>query len=187
MWNYELTTIDEVIKTIKEDREEGYCGWIIENGVVSDKALVVDALDILDSMKYAEYTDISIEDFERIRDEYTNSENTYNWGANISNDLEIHCGFDSYGDIVTLIAVHRFGDIRCNYTDMVALKCDMDDLLSDDLDYKSVNIGDHYIADVYAWGSEYNVYDTNKCEHVGYYYESDAEELLKILEDEFGK
>ena len=61
-----------------------------------------------------------IEEYEKI-----NSDNTYNWGAPVSNDIYFRiyksCNYDG---IIIELAVHKYGDIRCNYTDECYLQFD---------------------------------------------------------------
>jgi hypothetical protein len=82
-----------------------------------------------------------------------------------------------------LIAVHLYGDVRCNYTDYFALKMDIDDLIQLDvwMDYKDV--GDRYVADLNAWSDSYNVYDTIAKEDVGEFYESEVNDLLEAIKE----
>lgn len=103
-----------------------------------------------------------------------------NYGANISNDLNIHyrkdCG-------IVLFMVHLYGDIRGGYSDYFAVKFDDD---SDDLFYlESVtqikDINDRYFAEINLFREEYNVYDSEKQEDVGEFYVLEAADLLKDI------
>ena len=49
---------------------------------------------------------------------------------------------------------------------------------------QSKPINDHLVADIDIFEETYAVYDTEKQEEVGYYYESEVEDLLKLLEEE---
>ena len=50
--------------------------------------------------------------------EETGADNTYNWNAPISNDINFKI-YESchYDGIIVELAVHKYGDVRCNYTD----------------------------------------------------------------------
>lgn len=69
--------------------------------------------------------------------------NSYNWSSNISNDIN----FDIYkcnDEYYVVLKVHKYGDIRTNYTDEVLLKFDSDcgflNVLSDCYKLESVTV-----------------------------------------------
>ena len=112
---------------------------------------IIDILDVLDYIKKDEFT--SIEEDIYLDDEYigtntiefTNIEvfynwlelyeykevkcdNSYNWGSPLSNDID----FTIYHNITldeyyVTMKIHRYGDVRCNYTDEFILKYDYED------------------------------------------------------------
>ena len=69
-------------------------------------------------VSFEEYCEI--EEYEEI-----NADNTYNWGAPISNDMYFRI-YEScnYEGIIVELAVHKYGDVRCNYTDECYLQFD---------------------------------------------------------------
>lgn len=112
---------------------------------------IIDILDVLNHIKDYEFT--SIEDDIYIGDEYidTNTteftdievfynwldqyeykevkcDNSYNWGSPLSNDID----FTIYRNITldeyyVVMKVHRYGDVRSNYTEEFILKYDNDE------------------------------------------------------------
>lgn len=51
--------------------------------------------------------------------------NTYNWGAPVSNDMYFKIYQScNYEGIIVELAVHKYGDVRCNYTDECYLQFD---------------------------------------------------------------
>ena len=69
-------------------------------------------------VSFEEYCEI--EEYEEIK-----LDNTYNWGAPISNDMYFRiyksCNYDG---IIVKLAVHKYGDVRCNYTNECYLQFD---------------------------------------------------------------
>ena len=111
----------------------------------------INVLDILENLKDYEVTDIPLftadEDFEENQNvveieknnvenmidfltdcygyEETDCNNTYNWSAPISHDFYYHI-YESreFDGIYITMAVHKSGDVRCNYTDEFLLRFD---------------------------------------------------------------
>ena len=58
---------------------------------------------------------LEIEEYEEIR-----SDNSYNWNSPISNDFNYSIYKSSlYEGIIVEFRVHRYGDVRCNYTEEI--------------------------------------------------------------------
>lgn len=51
-------------------------------------------------------------------------DNTYNWNACITHDLDIRYANLDDGTVLIALRVHRAGDVRCNYTDFVVMQFD---------------------------------------------------------------
>ena len=86
-----MTRLENVIEEVKAARTGVNRPWIFdEDGNIREDVLVGDVIPLLEELKEYEIdiTDEEIEEF--INDEETKGDNTYNWGANISNDLQIH-------------------------------------------------------------------------------------------------
>ena len=181
MWNYELVTIDDVIELVKSRGREG---WIIDENTkrVRDDILCIDVLDILEDLKEIEATDLTIDEFEAIRDNANKCDNTYNWGANISNDLEMRFGYDFAGEKVSVIAVHLAGDVRGNYTDMFAIRGWLENIYEFESVTKYVDLGDGYEALVSAFSDTCEVCDAEG-NYIGEVYELELEDAKKQLQE----
>ena len=60
-----------------------------------------------------------------INNNNTKRDNTYNSNGNISNNMYIHIyKNEDTEEVYVTIAFHRYGDVRCNYTDELLLKFD---------------------------------------------------------------
>ena len=204
--NITITTIDEIIKDLTEN-----ClgGWIYENGKIKDDVLCIDTRDLLEEFKQFElpYDEamelcenlVALHGEEAMGYDYysmnglassltfgdiaTKSDNTYNWGANISHDINFDC-FEYDDEKYVAIMVHRYGDVRANYTYYAILKCDFYDLF--DLEfYPSVDIaGTNLVADL-RWYSEcYDVYDLDTNESYDGYYDVEMSDLLFRLKED---
>ena len=189
MFDWHKTTIDEVIESVKKARGYSRPWTITDDGKISDNALVIDILPILENLKEHEDLEVDSEITDRIYTDYDGACNTYNWNSPLSNDLEIRYGKtitdDGYENYV-LFAVHLYGDVRGNYTDYVALKMSFDEFISLDVWFNCVDVNDRYIADLDAWSEEYNVYDRETGEDIGYFYDVEKDELLKSIAEKQG-
>lgn len=176
------TRLEKVIEQVKNSRRGEYRAWIYdEDGKIKDDVMTCEVLDILEELKDYEIdvTDEWIEDF--INNLEVKGDNTYNWGANISNDLNMNYLENSDG-VTMLIMVHLFGDIRGGYSDYFAVK--FDDMyefyeLESSTQIKDVN--ESMVADLRAFSETYNVYDFEKQEDVGDFYCLELEDLLKEI------
>lgn len=121
----------------------GYFRHVYSNEV---DATTISILDVLENLKPYEFDTESLEILTYVDDEEGNCEeeykivdmdeflewyeyeevtatNSYNWSAPISN----HFNYTIYqsramDDCIVEFKVHRFGDVRCNYSDVVYLK-----------------------------------------------------------------
>ena len=194
-----ITTIDEIIKDLTEN-----ClgAWIYEDGKIKDDVLCVDTRDLLEEFKYFELPcDEAMELCENLVALHgeeamdstfwgftfggiaTKSDNTYNWGATISH----HINFDEFqydGEKYVAIMVHRYGDVRGNYTYYAILKCDFYDLF--DLEfYPSKDIaGTTLVADLKWYAEDYDVYNLDTGELYDGYYEVEISDLLFRLKED---
>ena len=197
--NITITTIDEIIKDLTEN-----ClgGWIYEDGKIKDDVLLVDTRDLLEEFKRFElpYDDamelckklIALHGEGAMDSTFcgftfggiaTKSDNTYNWSANISH----HINFDEFeydDENYTAIMVHRWGDVRGNYTYYAILKCDFEDLIELEF-YPSVDIeGTNLVADLRWYSEDYDVYNLDTGEAYDGYYQSEMTNLLFQLKED---
>ena len=114
----------------------GYFRHIYTNEVNADTISILDVLENLkqyeiETFKIYNYCneeeeiiEVSAEEFLEIEEyEEIKSDNSYNWSAPISN----HFNYRIYeskvmDDIIVELSIHRYGDVRCNYTENCYLK-----------------------------------------------------------------
>ena len=177
-----MTRLENVIEEVKAAHTGVYRPWIFdENGNIREDVLVGDVLPLLEELKEYEIdiTDGEIEEF--IGDKETKGDNTYNWNANISNDLQIHS--QEYDDEITMvIAVHLRGDIRANYSDYFAVKMrgfyefyELESML------QHKHITDTLVADINLMDEYYAVYDCEHDEYLGEFYQIDIKDALSEI------
>ena len=174
-----MTRLENVIEEVKAAHTGEYRPWIFdENGNIREDVLVGDVIPLLEELKEYEIdiTDEEIEEF--INDEETKGDNTYNWGANISNDLQIHSQ-EYDGEITMVIAVHLRGDIRANYSDYFAVKMrgfyefyELESML------QHKYITDTLVADINLMSEGYSVYDYEHDDDLGEFYEIEIKDAL---------
>lgn len=174
-----MTRLEKVIEEVKAARTGTMRPWIFdENGNIREDVLIGDVLPLLEELKEYEIdiTDEEVEEF--INDEETKGDNTYNWNANISDDLQIHS--QEYDDELTLvIAVHLRGDIRANYSDYFAVKMrgfyefyELESML------QHKHITDTLVADINLMDEYYSVYDYEHDDELGEFYEIEIKDTL---------
>lgn len=177
-----MTRLEEVIEEVKAVRTGAGRAWIFdENGNIREDVLVGDVIPLLEELKEYEIdiTDEEIEEF--INDEETKGDNTYNWNANISDDLQIHS--QEYDDEITMvIAVHLRGDIRANYSDYFAVKMrgfyefyELEAML------QHKHITDTLVADINLMDEGYGVYDYEHDNDLGEFYEVEIKDVLSEI------
>ena len=179
-----MTKLDAVIKDIEAVNKIGYA-WIYDaDGNIKDDVICGNVLPLLYELKdyEIESTEESIDCIVKNADRHWN---TYNWNANIDHDIdvaEIHLNGDTY----MAIMVHRYGDIRANYTDRFVVK--FDDCyewseLESIMQYKAICDGRYYI-DINIMSETYNVWDNEKEVNVGEFSELEVEDLLNEINSE---
>lgn len=177
------TRLEKVIEQVKSSRKGENRAWIFdENGKIKDDVMTCEVLDILEDLKDYEIN-VADEWIENFRDnEEVKGDNTYNWGANISNDLNIQY-LESDGKTIILIMVHLFGDIRGGYSDYFAVELgDIYDLFSMESAYQSKEVNENMSADLNAFTELYSVYDYEKNEDIGEFYCLELSDLLEEIE-----
>ena len=177
-----MTRLENVIEEVKAVRTGAGRAWIFdENGNLREDVLVGDVIPLLEELKEYEIdtTDEEIKEF--INDEETKGDNTYNWNANISNELLIYS--QEYDDEITMvIAVHLRGDIRANYSDYFAVKMrgfyefyELESML------QHKNITDTLVADINLMDEGYGVYDYEHDNDLGEFYEVEIKDALSEI------
>ena len=116
------------------------------------------------------------------------SNNTYNWSAPISDNFYYHIYKNLKDDnLIIEIAVHRYGDVRGNYTDEFYIIVDNIDefheILTECDIYNTVEIdGKEYYVDVRMFDDTFEVSD-NDGYYIGSIYAEDDEEAIREIKE----
>ena len=182
-----MTRLDAVIEDIKEVNKA--CGvWMYDaDGNIKDNVICGNVLPLLCELRdyETESTEESINWIVKNADRHWN---TYNWNANIDHDIDVaEVELDGYTYMA--IMVHRYGDIRANYTDRFVVK--FDDYyewseLEPIMQYKAICDG-RYCIDINIMSETYNVWDNEEEVSLGDFYEIEVEDLLKEINQKFSK
>ena len=176
-----MTKLDAVIEDIKEVNKT--CGaWIYDaDGNIKDDVICANVLPLLYELKDYE-VESTEESIDWIVKNANRRWNTYNWNANIDHDIdvaEVHLN----GDTFMAIMVHRYGDVRANYTDRFLVRFDNEYEwfeLESRVQYKTICDG-RYFIDIDIMTETYNVWDNEKEADLGDFYEIEVEDLLNEL------
>lgn len=116
------------------------------------------------------------------------SNNTYNWLAPINHhfNFKIYESLDSY---YMVLSVHKYGDVRGNYTEETLIKFDgewelQEKFYENEASYKNVEIeidGETYDVNVNLWSDEKEVYSYGN--YVCTTCESDKESIIEDLKE----
>lgn len=116
------------------------------------------------------------------------SNNTYNWSAPISDNFYYYIYKNLKDDnLIIEMAVHRYGDVRENYTDEFYIIVDSIDefheILSECDIYNTVEInGKEYYVDVRIFDDTFEVSD-NDGYYIGSIYAEDDEEAIREIKE----
>ena len=141
------TTIENLKKEFREmiGKEVGYGYFRHTESDVEENELTISIFDVLDSLEAFEITKQEIynseeeEYFEYDIEEYfekgldegflieCGADNSYNWNSPISHHINFEIYHDIEGSYIVRFRVHRYGDVRCNYTDWVYLEFSWED------------------------------------------------------------
>ena len=181
-----MTKLDEVIKDIKEVNKT--CdAWIYDaDGTIKDNVICGSVLDLLYELK-----DYEVETTEKSIDwivvNANHRWNTYNWNANIDHNIDV-AEMKINGYTYMAIMVHRYGDVRGNYTDWAVCKFDYVESifeLESVMQYKDI-IG-KYVADINIFSEGYEVYDYINDKDIGTFYDIEVNDLLISIAELEGK
>ena len=181
-----MTRLENVIEQVKEARKGENRPWIFnEDGKVADNVMCCEALDVLEELKKYEISvsDKWIDNF--LSNPKVKGDNTYNWGGNISNDLNLnYLGSVDDDNVIMVIMVHLYGDIRYGYSDYFAVKFNSGyDFyeLENAVQIKDVN--ETMVADISIFSDTYNVYDHTSQKDIGEFYAVELEDLLEEIKN----
>lgn len=178
-----MTKLDEVIKDIKEVNKT--CdAWIYNSdGTIKDNVICGNVLELLYELK-----DYEIETTEKSIDWIVvNADrrwNTYNWNANIDHNIDV-AELEINGYTYMAIMVHRYGDVRANYTDRFLVRFDSEYEwfeLESRMQYKTICDG-KYCIDIDIMSECYSVYDWELSESIGEFYEVEVEDLIDAINE----
>lgn len=179
-----MSRLDEVIKDIENINKECHA-WIYDaDGNIKDDVICGNVLDLLYELKDYEIETFDTEKSIDLVVEHAKFRwNTYNWNANIDHNIDV-AEMEINGYTYMAIMVHRYGDVRGNYTDRFVVK--FDDIseiyeLNSRIQYKDIN--DRYICDIDIFSEWYNVWDTDNQTEVGEFYEIEVADLLNEIEE----
>ena len=176
-----MTRLNAVIEDIEAANKIGYA-WIYDaDGNIKDNVICGNVLPLLYELKdyEIETTEESIDWIVKNADRHWN---TYNWNANIDHDIDV-AEVEINGYTYMAIMVHRYGDVRANYTDRFLVRFDNEYEwfeFNSRMQYKTICDGKYYV-DIDIMSECYNVWDNEKEVNLGEFYELEVEDLLKEI------
>ena len=178
-----MSRLDNVIKDIENVNKGGYA-WIYDaDGNIKDNAICGNVLELLYELK-----DYEIETTEKSIDwivvNANKHWNTYNWNANIDHNIDV-AEMEINGYTYMAIMVHRYGDVRANYTDRFLVRFDNEYEwfeLESRMQNKTICDG-KYCVDIDIMSECYNVYDWEFGESIGEFYELEVTDLLDAINE----
>ena len=184
-----MSNIENIIADIKEVNQT-YGFWIRDGyGNLKDDVICGEVIPFLEELKEyeVEMSQSDIKDmmnfwdsnFDRSR--YTR-DNTYNHNANIDHDIDYRIVESTHDGVWFAFMVHRYGDVRGNYTDWAVCKFDYVESifeLESVMQYK--NIIGKYVADINIFSEGYEVYDYINDKDVGIFYDIEVDDLLNSI------
>ena len=179
-----MTRLDAVIKDIEAVNKIGYA-WIYDaDGNIKDNVICGNVLPLLYELRDYE-VETTEESIDWIVENANRHWNTYNRNANIDHDIDV-AEVEINGYTYMAIMVHRYGDIRANYTDRFLVRfdneCDWFEFNSR-MQCKEI-AGGRYYVDIDIMSECYNVWDNEKEVSVGEFYELEVEDLLNEINSE---
>ena len=167
-------TIRNMIKDIKEIHETPvyYFGSYHELDTLETDDFMINIIDVLKALEPYEITE-SIEELTEsgyIFDDCNyKGDNSYNWNAPVNHDFDfkIYNNNNTANNVCYIeFKVHRFGDVRGNYTESVVLEFMGDyefyETMLECNKYNTVEIdGINYNVDVNIFSDTFEVYDDN--------------------------
>ena len=176
-----MTRLDAVIEDIKEVNKMGNA-WIYDaDGEIKDDVICGSVLPLLYELKDYE-VESTEESIDWIVENADRRWNTYNWNANIDHHIDVaEVELDGYTYMA--IMVHRWGDVRANYTDRFLVRfydsyewSELESIMQ----YKTICDG-RYCVDIDIMTECYSVWDNEEGVSIGEFYEIEVEDLLKEI------
>ena len=181
-----MRKIDSIIEDIKSVNKMQNHAWIYDDdGNIRDDVICGNVIDLLEELKpYEVYTYDVDERIDYILENSDNMWNTYNWNANIDHHIDV-AEMEINGYSYMAIMVHRYGDVRGNYTDRFLVSFDSEDeifYLESRMQYKDIVDG-KYTCDIDIFSEMYRVWDNENQNEVGEFYEIEVKDLLAEIEN----
>lgn len=180
-----MSRLDNVIKDIENVNKECHA-WIYDaNGNIRNDVICGNVLELLYELKDYEIETFDTEKSINLVVEHANHHwNTYNWNANIDHNIDV-AELEINGYTYMAIMVHRWGDVRANYTDRFLVRFD-DEYdwfeLESRIQYKTICDG-KYCCDIDIMAECYSVWDNEKYTNLGEFYELEVEYLLEAINE----
>jgi hypothetical protein len=178
-----MTRVDNVIKDIENVNKECHA-WIYEpNGTIKDDVICGNVLELLYELKDYEI-DTTEKSIDWIVVNADRRWNTYNWNANTDHNIDV-AEMEINGYTYMAIMVHRYGDVRANYTDRFLVRFDNEYEwfeLESRMQYKTICDG-RYCIDIDIMSECYNVYDWDEFDNIGEFYEIEVEDLIEAINE----
>ena len=184
-----MSNIDNIIADINEINQT-YDFWIRnDKGELRDDIICGEVIPFLESLKDYE-VDMSQSEIKDMMNFWDSNfsepkykrNNTYNYNANIDHDIDYRIVESEHDGIWLAFMVHRYGDVRGNYTDWAVCKFDYVESifeLESIMQYKDI-IG-KYVADINIFTEGYEVYDYINDKDVGTFYDIEVDDLLNSI------
>ena len=188
-------TIKAMIEDIKEIHEAPvyYFGDYHELETLETDDFTINIIDVLEALEPYEITE-SIEELTESGYIYDDcdykGDNSYNWLAPINHhfDFKVYDNDNTDCDACYIeFKVHRFGDVRGNYTESVVLQFDSDyeflETLSECNKYSTIEIdGNNYNVDVNIFSDGFETFDDNG-NYIATVYGYDADEITEEIKN----
>ena len=186
-------TIKAIIEEIKEIHGAPvyYFGSYHELDALETDDFTINIIDVLEALEPYEIAE-TIEELTEGGYIYNDcdykGDNSYNWLAPINHnfDFKIYDNENTADGVCYIeFKVHRFGDVRGNYTETVVLQFDSDyeflETLSECNKYSTVEIdGNNYNVDVNIFSDGFEVFDDNG-NYIATVYGYDADEITEEI------
>ncbi len=191
-----MSNIENIIADIEEVNQT-YGFWIRdEHGNLKDDVVCGEVISFLEELKEyeVEMSQADIKDMMNFWDSNFDvhrswhngnnywRDNTYNCNANIDHDIDYRIVESAHDGVWFAFMVHRYGDVRGNYTDWAVCKFDYVESifeLESVMQYKDI-IG-KYVADINIFTEGYEVYDYINDKDVGTFYDIEVDDLLNSI------
>lgn len=179
-----MSRLDNVIEQVKSIRRinKNHRAWIFDdNGNIKSDVLCGDILPFLEELKDFEIN-VSDKTMESIL-YHANSEGyTYNWGANVCNDIAWKFKDLKNGECIAAICIHLYGDARGGFSDWFVCKFDYDTQMRElESAMQHKYITDNLVADIDIFSEGYEVYDHEQDETIGSFCTLEVADLLEEL------